>query len=246
MPVGKLVADFECRIRQSADPQRAVAEKAYLKSDLDFVGVGVPAVRAAVKVLIKQLDVVDHDTVCDLAEELWRSPLHERRLAASFVLVRGSTLLSVDDAPFVERLIRESRTWALVDVLAGAVVGVIARDDERLGSVLDRWARDEDFWVRRSALLALLASVRVHPTEARQPGVGQRLVRYADMMVTDREFFIRKAIGWVMRETAKSDPDLVFDWLMRQPLPVSAVTWREAMKYLPVEQHAIVEARRAG
>ena len=66
------------------------------------------------------------------------------------------------------------------------------------------------------------------------------------MMVTEREFFIRKAIGWVMRETAKSDPDLVCDWLMRQQLPVSAVTWREAVKYLPDEQRAIVEAQRAG
>jgi len=142
MPVGELVAEFERHLRESADPQRAVAEKAYLKSDLDLVGVGVPAVRAAVKVLIKQLDVVDHDTVCALAEELWRPRVHERRLAASFVLVRGSALLSVDDAPLLERLSRESRTWALVDVQAGAVVGVIVRDDERFGSVRSRcWLR---------------------------------------------------------------------------------------------------------
>jgi len=243
--VGELVAEFERHVRESADPQRAVAEKAYLKSDLDFVGAGVPAVRAAVKTLIGGLDDVDHDTVCALAEKLWRSREHERRLAASFVLVRGSLLLSVNDAPLLERLIRESRTWALVDVLAGDCVGVIARDDERFGSVLDRWATDADFWVRRSALLALLPSIRLHRTEPRHPEVGQCLVRYADMMVTDPEFFIRKAIGWALREAGKYDPDLVCNWLLRQPLPVSAVTWREAVKYLPDEQRAIVEARRA-
>lgn len=93
-------------------------------------------------------------------------------------------LLSVDDAPLLEGLIRESRTWALVDVLSGDVAGVIARDDPRLGSVLDRWADDADFWVRRSTLLALLPSVRLHRPEALHADVGERLVRYADIVVT--------------------------------------------------------------
>ena len=189
---------------------------------------------------MSRLDLVDRETVRTLAEALWRERVHERRLAASFVLVRGRELLSLADAPPLERLIRESRTWALVDVLAGDVAGVVARDDQRFGAVLDTWAHDDDFWVRRSALLALLPSVK-----ARSDEVGERLVRYADVMVTEREFFIRKAIGWVMREAGKVDPDLVYEWLSRHAPQVSTVTWREAVRYLPAEQQASIEARRA-
>jgi 3-methyladenine DNA glycosylase AlkD len=231
--VDDLIGRLEAELRAAATAERAVAEKAYLKSDLTFLGAPVPATQRAVGRLVKQLGVLDPVTVRDLAEELWREPVHERRLAAAFLLVHAAPVLSAHDAPLLERLIRESRTWALVDVLAGNAAGGIFRHDPHFGAVLDRWAADDDFWIRRSALLALLPSLHHGGTDA-----DVRLIRYADAMVDEREFFIRKAIGWVMREAGKTDPDLVHGWLMRHAPHVSSVTWREAVKYLPDEQRA--------
>jgi 3-methyladenine DNA glycosylase AlkD len=107
-------------------------------------------------------------------------------------------------------------------------------------AVLDRWAVDDDFWIRRSALLALLESLR------RGEGDFERFAKYADAMLEEKEFFIRKAIGWVLRDTARKRPDMVFEWLLPRAARASGVTLREACKPLSAEQRAAVEAARRG
>jgi 3-methyladenine DNA glycosylase AlkD len=111
--------------------------------------------------------------------------------------------------------------------------------DERFGAVLDRWAAAEDFWMRRSALLALLKPLR------RGDGDFERFCRYADAMLDEREFFIRKAIGWVLRDTARKRPDLVYRWLLPRAARASGVTVREAVKWLSDEQRRSVLAARS-
>jgi len=138
-------------------------------------------------------------------------------------------------------LIRESKTWAFVDELAIAIVGPLVERSPELLRVLDRWALDDDFWLRRSAMLALLRPLR------RGEGDFTRFARYADAMLHEREFFIRKAIGWVLRETAKKRPELVYRWLLPRCAVASGVTMREAAKYLPPRQRTdILDAYASG
>jgi 3-methyladenine DNA glycosylase AlkD len=110
--------------------------------------------------------------------------------------------------------------------------------DPPLAATLDRWAADDDFWIRRSALLALLPGLR------RGAGDFDRFARYADGMLDEKEFFIRKAIGWVLRETAKKRPTLVFEWLLPRAARASGVTLREAVKPLSAQQRAAILAAR--
>ncbi len=131
------------------------------------------------------------------------------------------------------------KTWALVDSLAANVTGDLVERYPQLGSVLDRWARDDDFWIRRSAMLALLKPLR------RGEGDFERFAGYADAMLEEKEFFIRKAIGWVLRETAKKPPDLVHECLVPRTSRASGVTMREAVKPLSTEQaEALMAAYR--
>lgn len=147
--------------------------------------------------------------------------------------------LGPTDMALLEKLLRESKTWALVDSLAVNVTGDLVERYPQLGSVLDRWARDDDFWIRRSAMLALLKPLR------RGEGDFERFAGYADAMLEEKEFFIRKAIGWVLRETAKKQPDLVYEWLVPRTSRASGVTMREAVKPLPTEQaEALMAAYR--
>jgi 3-methyladenine DNA glycosylase AlkD len=117
-------------------------------------------------------------------------------------------------------------------------VGFLVERCSHLGVVLDRWAIDDDFWIRRSALLALLGNLR------RGEGDFVRFARSADSMLADKQFFIQKAIGWVLRETAKKRPSLVFDWLLPRAARASTVTIREAIKPLSEQQHNGVLAAR--
>jgi 3-methyladenine DNA glycosylase AlkD len=115
---------------------------------------------------------------------------------------------------------------------------MLAERYPELGTVLDRWAGDPDFWLRRSAMLALLIPLR------QGRGDFERFGRYADAMLDEREFFIRKAIGWVLRDTARRRPDLVYEWLLPRAARASGVSIREAVKPLSAAQRASILAAR--
>jgi hypothetical protein len=144
-----------------------------------------------------------------LVDALCAAPVRERRMAAVELLRIYHDPLRGEDMILLELLLRGSGTWALVDPLAASVIGPLAERHPEVGVVFDRWARDQDFWMRRAALLALLAGLR------RGEGEFERFSRYADAMLDDKEFFVRKATGWVLRETAKERPNLVSAWLLR-------------------------------
>jgi hypothetical protein len=139
-------------LRPLGTPERAAQEKRYLKSDLDFLGVAVPDVRRVVKAAMRGQQGLDAHGMVAWAVALWRQPVHERRAAAVEILTLAAPRLAASDLGVLERLLRDSRTWAYVDGLAGNVAGEIAlRDPADAWPRIDAWAVDEDFWVRRSA-----------------------------------------------------------------------------------------------
>lgn len=236
--------DLEARLRAIGTPKRAIGEKAYLKSDLDFTGTLVSQTRAEVKRVAAELEL-DHDRLLELAAELWSKPVFERRLAAIMFLQRSPRLISAADLAFLERIARESRTWALLDYLAVDVLGrLVESNADGVSPVMDAWATDDDLWIRRASLLAELRPIR-------RGADLDRFLRRAEPMLEEREFFIRKAIGWILRETGKRRPEVVAAWLAPRTHRASGVTMREAVKYLPATDAARLmaafrERRRAG
>ena len=229
-------AQWERELQRLGTPERAAGEKAYLKSDLDFAGVPVPAIRAMVTDWCRDRPELGHDELAALVRALWASPLYECRQSAVILLERTGRLLGPADLTLLEDLLRASGTWALVDGLAANVAGSLVDRHPELAATLDRWAGDDDFWLRRSAMLALLRPLR------RDDGAFERFAGYADAMLEEKEFFIRKAIGWVLRDTARRRPDLVAAWLAPRVHRASGVTVREAVKPLPADVRAILLA----
>ena len=219
-----------------ADPERAVQASRYLKSDLDFLGVRVPGIRAVVTEAARSRPGLGRDEALAWARALWRAPVHERRIAAIEVLHRHVRLLRPADLADVEAWVREAHGWAYVDPLAGDIAGPIALRHPQAWPLIDPWAADADFWVRRSALLTLLPGIRRGGLDR------ERFERYATPMLAETEFFIRKAIGWVLRETSKKDPDYVAAWTRGHLDQMSGVTFREAVRRLPGEQAARLRA----
>jgi 3-methyladenine DNA glycosylase AlkD len=214
---------IEAELRRLGTRERAEGEKAYLKSDMRFLGATLADIRRVAKGASRDLGP-DRAAAIRVVEELWREPVFERRMVAALTLdLRAGDLLT-EDLVLIERLIRESKTWALVDVLSGDVVGKVA-SRLRIRRTLDRWAKDDDFWVRRSSLLAELKPLR-------DGAPFEPFARRADAMLDESEFFIRKAIGWVLRETSKRRPDEVYAWIAPRTDRASGVTMRETVKYL--------------
>ena len=234
-----LADELERDLAAAGTAERAVQEKRYLKSDLAFHGTTVWQIERAVRAFTIEQPLEGHDDLAALVEALWRAPVHERRMAAIMLLERQRTMLNPGDLPLLERLIRESGTWAYVDALASNVVGPLCAGAAGTGETLDRWATDGDFWVRRAALLSQLRPIR----DGAPP---DRFLRYADGMLDEKEFFIRKAIGWVLREAGKRRPADVTAWLAPRTARASGVTVREAVKYLPAEDAARLLAAYRG
>ena len=241
LETGQATRELAAALRDAGDPTRAVQEKRYLKSELEHFGASVPTIRRVAVGFVDAHPGITGPELIELVRAMWEEPVHELRMAVVELLDRRGALLGPEDMALLERLIRQSRTWALVDGLAVTVVGRLVQRFPELVEVLDRWAEDGDFWVRRASLLALLQPLR------RGEGDFARFSRYAERMLAEREFFIRKAIGWVLRETAKERPDLVYDWLEPRARSASGVTVREAVKYLPESQREdVLRAYRAG
>ena len=223
------------RIAAHGTQDRAEGSKAYLKSQLHHLGARVGDVRRETRRWIDE-----HPVTLDDLSRMWDMPIFEAKLAA----VEAAEVLHPDvDARLAlqvaERWTREAGTWALVDPLATKVVPPLLASIPDADEVLDRWAADGDFWVRRAALLALLPDLRAGG------GDFDRFGRYADDMLDETEFFIRKAIGWVLRDTGRKRPDLVYQWILPRADRASGVTIREAVKPLTAEQRrAVLEARK--
>ena len=229
-----LVAEIEAALIATSNPERARNEKRYLKSDLRFIGVAKPLIRRAVRPALRSGAISDRDSLLDFAGECWAAGVHELRVTAILALQDKSELLEMRDIALIEDFMRQSKTWAYVGPLSIYLAGGLVERFPELTSTLDRWSTDDDFWVRRSAMLALLIPLR------QGEGDFDRFGRYADGMLEEKEFFIRKAIGWVLREVSKKRPELVFDWIAPRINRASGVTMREAVKYLPAAQQEVL------
>jgi 3-methyladenine DNA glycosylase AlkD len=234
-----LADELERRLAELGSPERAEKERAYLRSELRHLGCSVPATRKTTLQLLREHPELDRAGVLALVEALWSEPVHERRFAAIEVLDARSALLLPEDLPLLERLLREARTWALVDGLAASVVGALReRHRVEVEPTLEAWSRDADLWLRRSSLLAYLVALRAGG------GDFDAFARKADAMLEEREFFVRKAIGWVLRDTARRRPELVVAWLEPRLDRAAGLTVREAVKHLPdADRERLLAAR---
>ena len=223
------IASLREALQVAGTPARIQAVRDYLKLDCDAFGVSVPEVRRAVISMIKEFAINDHDEVVALAAKLWSSTVYEERKAAVDLLVYRRKVLIPNDLRRVETMLRSAGTWALVDECAEKVAGYIDQQfPVESAEYIDAWAsQSESFWLRRSALLVLIGPLR--------KGVGDlsRFERYAVPMMAEKEFFIGKAIGWVLRDASRKQPEMVRAFAEKYSNQLSALSLREATRTLP-------------
>jgi len=159
-------------------------------------------------------------------EALWQPPWREPKYAAiEHARAFENKLLGPAALPLLERTIRSGAWWDLVDGLAAWLVGSIyLRHRKPIRSTLDRWRTDDDLWLRRSVLLAHLK--HKDETDARA------LFADVEALMHEKEFFIRKAIGWVLRDYSYAAPDAVKAFLVAHRNELSGLSFREGAKQL--------------
>lgn len=217
---------LDAALRAAGDPKRAATERAYLKSDLRFYGSGLRAIRAAARDCSRSHPGLTRAQLTALAAALWMTDRYELRSAGIALLERHQGLLRRADVALIERLLRRSATWAHVDWIATGVLAPLVLRHPSVIEKLRLWAADPRFWIRRAALLALLPELRAGR------GDFALFAELATPMLDEREPFIRKVIGWILRERSKVRPDEVRAYVQTHRARMSCLTLREGTKYL--------------
>jgi 3-methyladenine DNA glycosylase AlkD len=227
-----LVTDLRRRIAEAADPDRAPAMQAYMKSTLPFRGVGSPVLHRICREAVAQHPPLDRVAWEDAVRELWDDARYrEERYAALAVAgdrrYRGHRDLASLDLD--RHLVVTGAWWDLVDAVATRHVGdVLERHRVDATPVVRAWADEDDLWLRRTAVLAQLKHREATDTTLLREVLEANLEGSAH----GREFFIRKALGWALREYARTDPAWVRDFVHEHADRISALTRREALKHL--------------
>ena len=214
-------------LREAADPARARQQQAYMKSDMPYFGVGVPQCRRIAGAVFRMHPLPDARAWEAAVLELWREAAHrEERYAAVELLLFGrySAWLEPARLPAIEEMVVTGAWWDYVDAIAGRGMGaMLAAHPRPVKAALREWAKDDDIWKRRTAILAQLRARGETDTkllaDAIRPSIGHP------------EFFLRKGIGWALREYSKTDPAWVTEFVGAHA-ELSGLSRREALRHL--------------
>lgn len=224
-PAADYVALVEQALRAHANDKRAVEMKAYMRGQFEFLGIQTPTRR----LICKQLPKPPQDTalLLRIAHGLWQKPHREFKYVACDVLAKHVKLLGSADLPALKKMLQTNAWWDTVDSLSG-VIGDLVLNDHLQGqttqNIMDACLADEDFWVRRSAM--------IHQLGWRLSTNTDRLAHYALTLSSEKEFFICKAIGWALRDYARWNPNFVRQFMRKHGAVFSNLTVREATKHI--------------
>ncbi len=220
-----LGAAIRAALRDAADPRRAPAMQAYMKSVMPYLGVGTPERRAILRRLFAEHPLSSSASWQDTVRELWRGArFREERYAAVDLLLdrRYRAFLELDVLPLVEELVVSGAWWDCVDSIAAHALGeLLRRHPAKMKRTLRVWSRDRNLWKRRSAILAQLRFKSDTDLEL--------LYACIEPNLADPEFFIRKAIGWALRQYAWSNPGEVRRYAATLGDRLSPLSRREAL-----------------
>ena len=224
----ELVAAVRAALEERADPERAAAQQRYMKSAMPFRGLSSPELKTAMRPLLATFDPVDRTAWEATVRALWDDAAYREERYAALALARhrrARVWLDAGSVPLSRHLVVTGAWWDLVDVVATHLVrDALAAHPADLTPVLTAWATDPDPWVRRTAVLCQVG---------RRADTDPVLLRHAvEANVGDPSFWLRKAIGWALRDYARTDPDWVRAEVARLGDRLSGLSRREALKHL--------------
>lgn len=229
-----LVTAVRTALADAGDPERAVQQQRYMRSAMPFRGIGVPQVRRMARAVVD--DPAHRPDTAGTWERavrrLWDEASYREERYAALAVARhraAGSWRTPAVLPLYRHLVVTGAWWDLVDETAAHLVAPLLRAHRpEVTPTILAWAEDDDLWLRRTAILSQLGS-----------GNGSDTVLLETVLTANlegsrhgSEFFVRKAVGWALRDHARSDPDWVRGFLERHHDRLSGLSRREASKYL--------------
>jgi 3-methyladenine DNA glycosylase AlkD len=223
VPGADLVAAVRAALRAAADPARAAGAQAYMKTAEPFMGVRVPEVRRLTLAAAREHPPGSVPAIVSAAARLWREAgSREERYAAQALLTLRPARGDLRLLPLLEEMITTGAWWDLVDEASSRVGELLLADPAAMAPVLRAWARSPDRWLRRTSVIAQRGAKERTDTAL----LTEVVLANAD----DPDFFLRKGIGWALRDFSRTDPAWVAAFVRHTPL--SPLSQREALRHL--------------
>jgi 3-methyladenine DNA glycosylase AlkD len=209
----------------SADPDKAPAMAAYMKTETPFYGVTSQLRKAISAKLAQQFPATTRAEYETAVRALWRGASREEKYLAVAYARSFPRYVTLSSIPMYRTMITQGAWWDFVDDIAAHLVGtVLLNQRDRLTSTMTVWTTSGDMWLRRTSILAQLR----HKADTDTTLLDIACTRNLE----STEFFIRKATGWALREYARTDPAWVLEYVERHEHEMSGLTYRESMKHL--------------
>lgn len=208
---------------ENRNEENAGPMKKYMKDHFPFLGIKKPQRSKLEKQFFQETGLLKADFNKEFIRELWEKEEREYQYTALVYMEKSLKKLEKADLPFMEELIMTKSWWDTVDAIAPKPVGTIAEKyPEVIAETIDRWAIDDNLWLRRAAILFQL--------KYKGQTIEELLYRYIKQNADRKEFFIQKAIGWALREYSKTNSTSVKKFIEETQLAPLSV--REGSKYL--------------
>lgn len=228
MTTPDLVESIRSTLRSAGDAERARGAQAYMKSEMPSWGVRVPEVRRIVKTAALGFPPSSPEDLRQAVLQLWRgAEAREERYAAIDLTGLRMVKEDLDMLPVYEEIIRTGAWWDLVDGVSHRICALLLAHPDTMTPLLLQWSTDDDMWVRRASITAQLGA-KSKTDRALLAGIIQP-------NLADKEFFIRKAIGWALREYSKTDPEWVQAFAADKASALSPLSTREALRLIPLQ-----------
>ncbi len=219
-----LVECIHEELAQFANPVDAAAMQRYMKTDQPFFGVKTPVRQAIFKRLQKQYPFSSREEYEDTVRRLWQGSHREHMYFALQVAEYTKAFYDKQSWGLYEELIHTATHWDTLDILATRIVGMIVLDHREFEPIVSAWSDAPNMWVRRASLLVHLK----HKSRTNLPLLMHTICKLAH----EKEFFIQKAIGWVLRQYARTDPSAVIAFVNEHADQLAPLSKREALKHL--------------
>mgnify|MGYP000507106491 FL=1 len=217
-------------LRAAGDPEKAKDMHRYHKVDRPYLGIANPVIDELVKAWRAEIDL---DARLMLARGLWKSNIHEARIAAAKLLTQARLRPDDSDAwDLIVSWVPDFDAWAIADHVCIAGQKRLIADPTRLDTV-ETWTRSDHMWTRRAALVMTLPWTKQNHPKPAELAARDRVLGWAAGYTTDHDKFIQKSIAWWLRELSKHDQDRVRTFLSHHGADMKPSAVREAGRMLP-------------
>lgn len=205
------------------DEEKARPMEKYMKNHFLYLGIKTPERRQIFHTIIKENELPSLELMQQEVWALFELDEREYQYVAIELLAKFKKQLTIDDLAFCKKLIEKKSWWDSVDGIAPGIVGDIVKMNRAKGeAVMVEWAKSTNMWTNRASILHQLK----YKEDTNEDLLFATIIRHA----ASKEFFIQKAIGWVLREYAKTNPEVVRQFVHNNEL--AALSKREALKHI--------------